>query len=77
MMTQAEARQRANHYNASIVRKPCGEYRVTLREWPIWAKSTEDKAYYTDDLEDAVHTAASMRRLQNGVNFTHSHLTSG
>jgi hypothetical protein len=61
MMTIREAKQRASLVDACITKKD-SEYRVTLREWPSWARSTEDKACYTDDLEDAVFTAQAMRR---------------
>lgn len=61
MMTVREAMQRVAQNNARIQRFN-GEWRVTLREWPDYARKTEDKAYYTDDLEDAVLTASAMRR---------------
>ena len=63
MLTLREARQRASLINANIAfNRDFGEYRVTLQEWPLWARSTEDKAYYTNDLEDALFTAQTMRR---------------
>ena len=63
MLTLREARQRAALINARITfNRDYGEYRVTLQEWPLWARSTEDKAYYTNDLEDALFTAQAMRR---------------
>jgi hypothetical protein len=63
MMTLREARQRASINGARITfNRDIGEYRVTLNEWPIYASSTEDKAYYTDDIDDAVLTSGAMRR---------------
>ena len=63
MLTLREARQRAAIINARIqYMRDFGEYRVTLQEWPLFARSTEDKAYYTNDLEDALFTAQTMRR---------------
>ena len=63
MLTLREARQRLSLINARIqFDKELGEYRVTLQEWPVCASRTEDKAYYTNDLEDALFTAQSMRR---------------
>lgn len=61
MFTQAEAAQR-NSLNQVRMKRRDGEYRVTLLEDPEFATNTEDYAYYTDDLEDAVLTGASMRR---------------
>ncbi len=67
MLTLREARQRLSLINARIqFDKDYGEYRVTLQEWPVCARRTEEKAYYTNDLEDALFTAQSMRR---GANF--------
>ena len=63
MLTLREARQRASLVNARIEYiRDYGEYRVTLQEWPQFRVSTEERAYYTDDLEDALFTAQSMRR---------------
>lgn len=63
MMTLTEARQRAEIHKARIeFDRDYKEYRVTLYEWPEFRGTTEDKAYYTDDLEDAVCTAGAMRR---------------
>lgn len=60
MMTRAEARLRMQEHGASYTFRD-GEYRVTLNEWPAHLVSTEERAYYTDDLEDAVLTAGAMR----------------
>lgn len=60
MLTYREARHRAEIYNARITRTAYGDYMVVLMEWRM--KEREDKAYFTDDLEDAVLTAAFMRR---------------
>jgi hypothetical protein len=66
MLTLSEARQRLSLINARIaIIRDTGEYRVTLQEWHLCARRTEDKAYYTNDLEDALFTAQSMRREAN------------
>jgi hypothetical protein len=67
MLTLREARQRLSLINARIqFDKERGEYRVTLQEWPpMPASRTEDRAYYTNDLEDALFTAQAMRREAN------------
>jgi hypothetical protein len=66
MLTLREVRQRLSLINARIqFDKEYGEYRVTLQEWPVCARRTEDKAYYTNDLEDALFTAQDMRREAN------------
>jgi hypothetical protein len=68
MLTLREVRQRLSLINARIqFDKDYGEYRVTLQEWPLYARHTEDRAYYTDDLEDALFTAQSMRKQYNSV----------
>ncbi len=65
-MTKQQARQAANEHRFNMAWRrdvgEFGEYRVTLKEWPAFARSTEDKAYYTDDIEDAVLTGIRMRR---------------
>ena len=67
MLTLREARQRLSLINARIqFDKDYGEYRVTLQEWPVGAERTEERAYYTNDLEDALFTAQAMRRLCAG-----------
>jgi hypothetical protein len=63
MLTRHEAYQRCQ-INRVRLEKRFDEWRVTLVEWVNGLRSTEDKAYYTDDLEDAVLTGASMRRNQ-------------
>jgi hypothetical protein len=68
MLTLREARQRLSLINARIqFDKERGEYRVTLQEGPLCANRTEDRAYYTNDLEDALFTAQSMRRGSNWI----------
>jgi len=72
MLTLREVRQRLSLINARIqFDKDYGEYRVTLQEWPLYARHTEDIAYYTNDLEDAWFNAQAMRRqyaLSDAVN---------
>ena len=63
MLTRHEAYQRCQISRVRL-EKRFDEWRVTLVEWANGLRSTEDKAYYTDDLEDAVLTGASMRRNQ-------------
>ena len=63
MLTLREVRQRLSLINARIqFDKDYGEYRVTLQEWPVGSERTEERAYYTNDLEDALFTAQAMRR---------------
>ena len=63
MLTLREARQRLSLINARIqFDNDYGEYRVTLQEWPVGSERTEERAYYTNDLEDALFTAQAMRR---------------
>lgn len=63
MLTMREAKQRMSQHNARLqYDKYTREYRVTLNEWPMYRVSTEERAYYTDDIEDAVLTAGAMRR---------------
>lgn len=64
MFTASMAAQR-NSLNQVRCKRRDGEYRVTLLEDNEWAKATEAYAYYTDDLEDACLTGASMRRSRN------------
>jgi hypothetical protein len=66
MLTLREARQRLSLINARIeFIRDTGEYRITLQEWPQFRVSTEERAYYTNDLDDALFTAQSMRREAN------------
>jgi hypothetical protein len=68
MLTLREARQRLSLINARIqFNKDYGEYRVTLQEWPVGSERTEERAYYTNDLEDALFTAQSMRKEASEV----------
>lgn len=61
MMNRREANQRCEVNAARLTwLNDSQEYRVTLNEWR--GKEVEAKAYYTDDLEDAVLTAAAMRK---------------
>lgn len=63
MMTVREAMQRMNIHRAHMRRTGEGtEVRVTLNEW--CGREAERKAYYTDDLEDAVITAGVLRAEQ-------------
>lgn len=62
-MSKKQARQAANEHRFNLAwRRDFGEYRVTLCEWKQFAESTEERAYYTDDIEDAVLTGIKMRR---------------
>jgi hypothetical protein len=61
LLTQREAYQRCE-INRVRMEKVGQEFRITLREWPARSNQTERKAYYTDDLEDAVLTGGMMRR---------------
>ena len=66
MMTMREARQRLSlsGMQLSTVTGSCPkEYRVAFAE--IGWQQSEKSAYYTDDLEDAVLTGASMRRRKD------------
>lgn len=56
-MSFSEARRRCAFNNCDIVRTEYGDYRVTNR---AWKRKIEDRAYYTDDLEDAVLTSARL-----------------
>lgn len=68
MMNMREASQR-NQLNFVRMERREGEYRVTLQEWPNYLRTTEDKAYYTDDIEDAVLTGAAMRRQSSAADI--------
>lgn len=66
MITFNEARQRAAVYNGSIARVGIyGEFCCTLNEWT--AKERSKRAVYTDDLEDAYLSIASLRRQDNAL----------
>jgi hypothetical protein len=58
-MTFKEARQRCAVNNCSLQRTDHGEYRVSPRG-RMSAKEREDRTYYTDDLEDAALTSATL-----------------
>jgi len=57
MMTQHEARQRCSLNNVRLRRHVAGDWVVSLIEW-----KDEERAYFTDDLEDAVLTGSAMRQ---------------
>lgn len=60
MMTVREAKQRCAFSRMSLRNTGHGEWRINFVE------ATDDRtAYFTDDLEDAVLTGASMRRKRN------------
>lgn len=67
MFTQHEAYQRCSINRVRLERRD-REWRVTLNEWVNGLRTTEDRAYYTDDLEDAVLTGAMMRRSEGMKN---------
>lgn len=61
MLTVQEARQRMNVNRMSMrFNSDTREYRVNFAEC-----NSEDTAYYTDCLEDAVLTAGNMRKRMN------------
>lgn len=62
MITEREARQRCA-VNRIHFSKYDGEYRITPAEYR--GKQAESAAYYSDDLDDIVLTAAAMRRNLN------------
>jgi hypothetical protein len=63
MMTVKEAKQRMQVNRAAMKRTGHGlEVKVWLNEWT--KQQIEDRAYFTDDLEDAVLTAGRMRLAQ-------------
>lgn len=64
MLTQREARQRCavNRMRFSRVER---EFRVSFPE--DTGNRNEATAYYTDDLDDAVLTAAAMRRKRDNT----------
>ena len=59
MMTMREARQRLNLVNARIYREGT-DFEVVLNEWTRQQRIAG--SYSTDDLEDAVFQAQTMRR---------------
>jgi hypothetical protein len=62
MLTIREARTRCAVNAMRLQRTDCGEFRVSFAE--LTGAAAEPSAYYTDDLDDAVMTAAAMRRRQ-------------
>lgn len=48
--------------NGIRLERKWGEYRVTLTKWVNGMMTTEDRAYYTDDLEDAIATGLVMAK---------------
>lgn len=70
MLTKREAQERNRINNVRMQwSAEWQEYRVTLMEWPCNDKRTEKRAYYTNDLEDAVLTGAEMRRRQRRLDL--------
>lgn len=63
MLTIAEAMQRVAVNNAVIKRAGAGEWKCYLKEWT--AKQIEARAYFTDDLLDAVLTIGKLREATN------------
>jgi hypothetical protein len=55
-MTLQEAKSIARHFGLALRQVRSGDYRVHFRD------GTEIKAYYTDNLEDAVNTAIELAR---------------
>ena len=53
-MTLQEAKSIARHLGLALRKVRSGDYRVNFRD------GNEPAPYYTDDLEDAVHTAVEM-----------------
>jgi hypothetical protein len=53
-MTLQEAKSIARHLGLTLRKVRSSEYRVNFRD------GNETTAYYTDNLEDAVHTAIEM-----------------
>jgi hypothetical protein len=60
MMTQREAHQRVAVFNCRFRKTDYGDYRLVHN---AWRTGIEDRAYYSDDLEDIVHTAAAINRF--------------
>lgn len=56
-MTMREARQRCLYNNCRIQNTGYGDYRVVHMGW---TKRIEDKAYYSDDLEDCALTSSAL-----------------
>jgi hypothetical protein len=55
-MTLRKAKSIARHLRLTLRQLCSGDYRVNFRD------GTETTAYYTNNLEDAVHTAVEMAR---------------
>jgi hypothetical protein len=55
-MTLQEAKSIARHLGLTLRQVRSGDYRVNFRD------GSETTAYYTDSLENAVHTAVEMAR---------------
>jgi hypothetical protein len=61
MLTRREANQRAELYGVRLAwQTDMQEFRVTLHKWT--QRQAERMAYFTSDLEDALHTGISMSR---------------
>ncbi len=77
MLTLREVRQRLSLINARIqFDKDYGLYRITLQEWPLYSPNEAERAYYTNDLEDALFAAQAMRRQYNASINIFEHLKS-
>ena len=59
-LTFAEVRQRLDMFRMTISKTSSGEYRVNF------AGGSEDSAYYTSDLDDALATGKALRRSSPG-----------
>ena len=60
MMTQREAHQRVAVWNCRFRRTGSGDFRLVHNDWK---RGIEDRAYYSDDLEDICHAAAELDRV--------------
>ena len=60
-MTLQQAKSIARHLGLTLRQVRSGDYRVNFRD------GNEITAYYTDNLEDAVNTAAEMARARDVV----------
>jgi hypothetical protein len=63
-MRLQEAKSIARHLRLTLRQVRSGDYRVNFRD------GNETTAYYTDNLEDAVHTAVEMARKRSGITGT-------
>jgi hypothetical protein len=63
-MRLQEAKSIARHLRLTLRQVRSGDYRVNFRD------GNETTAYYTNNLEDAVHTAVEMARKRSGITRT-------